>query len=160
MGRAARLARAILCERSHLYVGNEGAWRYWTGTHWEHDHARTIYRFAARLAEEWNGDCANRSDPAAVRNARARREKGLSRAAVSAAVELAISYPCVTCLLADLDAHPYLLNTAAGTVNLRTGAIARTTRATGSLSAPLRARPGDAVPGVGQVPRRSVRRRR
>jgi P4 family phage/plasmid primase-like protien len=30
----------------------------------------------------------------------------------------------VTCLLSDLDAHPYLLNTASGTVDLRTGQVA------------------------------------
>jgi putative DNA primase/helicase len=123
VGRAARLARVILRQRSHLYVGDEGGWRQWTGTCWEHDHARTIYRVAARLAEDWDGDCTDLNDPAAVRAAKRLREKGLTRSAVSAAVELAIAYPGVTGLLSELDAHPYLLNTAAGTVNLRTGEI-------------------------------------
>lgn len=124
VGRAARLARTILRERSHLYVGDEGGWRHWTGTHWDYDHARTVYRLAARLAESWDGDCTDADDPAAVRAAKRAREKGLTRSAVTAAVDLAIAYPGVTCLLSDLDAHPYMLNTADGTVSLRTGELA------------------------------------
>lgn len=123
VGRAARLARAILRERSHMFVGDEGGWRRWTGTCWEPDHTRSVYRLAARLAEEWNGDCADPADPSAVRAAKRLRDKGLTRAAVNAAVELAIAYPGVTGLLSDLDLHPYLLNTADGTVNLRTGQL-------------------------------------
>jgi putative DNA primase/helicase len=124
VGRAARLARVILRQQSHLYVGDEGGWRHWTGTHWEHDHARIVYRLAAQLAEDWDGDCTDPADPTVVRAAKRRRETGLTRSAVSAAVEMAIAYPGVTCLLSALDAHPYLLNTADGTVNLRTGEIA------------------------------------
>jgi putative DNA primase/helicase len=123
VGRAARLARAVLRQRSHLYVGDEGGWRRWTGTHWEQDHTRSIYRLAARLAEDWDGDCSDPEDPAVVRASNRLRDKGLTRSAVVAAVELAIAYPGVTCLLSDLDAHCYLLNTASGTVDLRTGEI-------------------------------------
>lgn len=123
VGRAARLARVILRQRSHLYVGDEGGWRRWTGTHWEHDHTRSVYRLAARLAEGWDGDCADPNDAAAVSAAKRHRDKGLTRSAVNAAVELAIAYPDVTCVLSDLDAHPYLFNTADGTVDLRTGGI-------------------------------------
>lgn len=123
VGRAARLARVILRQQSHLFVGDEGGWRRWTGTHWDHDHARTVYRLAARLAENWDGGCTARDDPAAVRAAKRQRDKGLTRSAITAAVELAIAYQGVTCLLSDLDAHPYLLNTASGTVNLRTSEI-------------------------------------
>jgi putative DNA primase/helicase len=124
VGRANRLARVILRERSHLYIGDEGGWRRWTGACWEHDHARSVYRLAARLAGDWDGDCADPTDEVVVRAARRLREKGLTRAAVNAAVELAIAYPGVTCLLSELDAHPYLLNTADGTVNLRNGKVA------------------------------------
>lgn len=124
VGRAARLARSILCEQSHLFVGDEGGWRRWTGTHWDYDHERTINRLAVCLAERWDGDCTDASDSAAVRTAGRRREKGLTRSAVTAAVDLSISYPGVTRRLSDLDAHPYLLNTADGTVDLRNGDLA------------------------------------
>src|SRR5262249_22158609 len=84
----------------------------------------TVYRLAARLAEEWDGDCTDANDAAAVRAAKRLREKGLTRSAVSAAVELAIAHRGGTWLLSNLDAHPYLLNTADGTVDLRTGELA------------------------------------
>jgi putative DNA primase/helicase len=124
VGRAGRLARTILRDRSHLFIGDAGGWLRWTGTYWEDDHDRTVIRLAARLAAEWDGGCTDPSDAAAVRAAKRLRERGLTRSAINAAVELAIAYPGVTCVLSDLDAHPYQLNTADGTVNLRTGDVA------------------------------------
>ena len=123
VGRAARLARVILRQRSHLYVGDEGGWRRWSGTHWDHDHARTVYRLAARLAEDWDGRLHRPGRSGGGARGEAAPGEGTDALGGQRAVELAIAYPGVTCLLSDLDAQPYLLNTADGTVHLRSGEI-------------------------------------
>jgi putative DNA primase/helicase len=110
VGRAERLARAIVTGQSHFYVAEERRWYTWAGTHWEPDELGTVTRLAIELAKA---------------HPEGRRDAGLTRAGVNAAVDLARATDGVTVSVRELDAHPFLLNTQSGTVDLRTGALHR-----------------------------------
>jgi putative DNA primase/helicase len=58
------------------------------------------------------------------------------RARIEAMVKLARSHPDVALDPQELDADPWLLNVANGTIDLRTGRLGTTTSATSSPSSP------------------------
>jgi putative DNA primase/helicase len=89
-------------------------WFHWDGARWAIDHDERQIREAARelarsLPDDPKGENFKRSS--------------MSATGVSSAVRLAVSDPRVSILAADLDAHPELINTPSGVVNLRTGEI-------------------------------------
>jgi putative DNA primase/helicase len=89
-------------------------WFHWDGCRWAIDHDEREVREAARelarsLPDDPKGENFKRGS--------------MSATGVSSAVRLAVSDPRVSILAADLDAHPELLNTPSGVVDLRTGEI-------------------------------------
>jgi putative DNA primase/helicase len=89
-------------------------WLHWDGERWAIDHDEREIREAAR-------ECA-RSLPKDGRGESFKRNS-MSATGVSSAIRLAVSDPRVSILAVDLDAHPELINTPAGVVDLRNGEI-------------------------------------
>ncbi|MBL8929331.1 MAG: hypothetical protein JNL54_04330 [Kineosporiaceae bacterium] len=98
-------------------VADMGTWWCWQEAVWGRDHDDAHIREAARtLARALPQDGA--ASKAFKRNA-------LSAAGISATVRVAQSDPRVSIRARDLDAHPLLLNTRSGVIDLTTGALTR-----------------------------------
>ncbi len=92
-----------------------GVWWAWTGTAWTRDHDAAVVRESARgLA---------RALPENEDKAKAFKRNSLSSAGISGAVRVAESDPRISIHANQLDAHPLLLNTRSGVVDLRTGQV-------------------------------------
>jgi putative DNA primase/helicase len=88
-------------------------WHHWDGQRWvKDDEGRTVRQHARELA---------RTLPEDGRNASKFKYVSMSSAGLAACVRVAETDPRVSILAGDLDAHPELLNTPSGVVNLRTG---------------------------------------
>lgn len=98
------------------YVPERGTWLTWTGSRWATDPPTggIITEHARRVARE----LPRTSDPD-----RTWRKKSLSADRLRAMVNLARSDRRVVAHVHELDARPYELNTPAGVVDLRTGAL-------------------------------------
>ena len=96
-------------------VADMGTWWTWTGTVWRRDHD------TARLREHARG--LARTLPETTARAKAHKRNSLSSAGISGCVRVAESDPRISVTAAQLDAHPLLLNTPAGVVDLRTGHV-------------------------------------
>ena len=109
-----------------------GRWFAWVGTHWAQDDA-AVYRFALNLskvvhaeADQWRAKKAETSEErekndkiadALINWARKSEMRGTIEAALGLAKRM------LAVKAEDLDADPWALNCANGTVDLRTGAI-------------------------------------
>ncbi|AKJ72333.1 DNA polymerase/primase [Gordonia phage GMA4] len=89
-------------------------WLEWTGTHWAIADDKAPAIDAARIT-------AN-ALPQDTKEKSAHRQKTLSRAGIENMVALASNDFVIRITADELDAHPLLLNTPTGTVDLRTGA--------------------------------------
>jgi putative DNA primase/helicase len=98
-------------------VGDMSAWWHWTGTVWQRDHESAHLREHARALA--------RALPEDGAKAKSFKRNSLSSAGISGCVRVAESDPRIAVRAADLDAHPLLLNTPSGVVDLRTGTITR-----------------------------------
>ncbi|ABW15614.1 phage/plasmid primase, P4 family [Parafrankia sp. EAN1pec] len=96
-------------------VSDMGSWWRWTGKRWERDHDDAHVREAAKILA--------RKLPAETLEQRKYKRASLSSTGLSGATRVAQSDPRVTVLARDLDAHPHLLNTQSGVVDLVTGAV-------------------------------------
>lgn len=111
-GNALRLVDA---HGEHIrYVPQRGSWLTWNGHRWTWDEAGHVHELARGIARGLRAD---------DRESRKHRAVSLSRRGLDAMVALARTDPRAVTHLANLDAKPYELNTPAGVVNLRTGAI-------------------------------------
>ena len=113
---ALALAFAAAHRGSLYYVAGFGKWFYWDGTAYRSDDrlrsmalARVICREAAAGARERHGEALGR--------------RIASAQAVAAVVKLATADPALARSVADFDADPWVLNTPAGIVDLRTGLV-------------------------------------
>lgn len=129
----ANAARIIKRYGARLVVAAD-RWFAWVGTHWAQDDA-AVYRFAMRLSAIINDEADEiearpaDSDEAKERNekiaaaVRGWAKKSEMKGTIDAALSLAKRM--LTIPPEDLDANPWLLNCANGTVDLRTGAISQ-----------------------------------
>lgn len=127
MGNAARMVAQHGLALRH--VGDMG-WLYWCGTHWEADRLKRVQEAAKQTVAEFRRQ-ANRM----LSRASGKEEKEAARVVVAFAcqsenanrinnmIALASSDPVVARRTDDLDSHPYLLNVANGTVDLRSGLL-------------------------------------
>lgn len=127
MGNAARLV--ALHGDALRHVGEMG-WFCWEGTHWEADKLRRVQEAAKHTVAEFRRQAermAARADGKEAKEAAkaicafAAQSENASR--ISNMIALASSDPKVARRTDDLDAHPYLLNVANGTIDLRTGML-------------------------------------
>lgn len=93
-----------------------GRWHRWDGVRWRPDADEAAVRELAKgLA---------RRLPQGDKDDRLFKRNSLSAAGLSSAIRVAASDPRVSVLAEQLDAHPYLLNTPDGVLDLRTGELA------------------------------------
>lgn len=115
-------ANALLLAERHgdqiRYCAQRGLWMHWTGQLWSWcaDRAGGRVREYAKLV--------GRSLPDGDAEARRHKTRTLSARGITDLLAQARSLPTVAVSLADLDAHPYELNTPDGIVDLRTGRTA------------------------------------
>jgi len=94
------------------YVHEWGKWTRWAGDRWVFDRTIAVHNLARKLVREIGAGLDERP--------RARIE---SAATVNAIVSLARSDRAHARVTEDFDADPWLLNTPAGTIDLRTGTM-------------------------------------
>jgi putative DNA primase/helicase len=95
-------------------VADMHRWFHWNGQRWPVDHDEREIREAAReLARSLPNDAEGENF----------KRLSMSATGVSSAIRLAQSDPRISILAAQLDAHPELINTPTGVVNLRTGEV-------------------------------------
>lgn len=114
------------------------AWLTWDGRRWARDTAGRVVEYAKETADAMHALASSymrraeaKDIPAAKREAYAVKAEILSkwafasesRTRIMAMVELAASIPAVRAEAADLDADPFLLNVANGTIDLTTGEL-------------------------------------
>ena len=93
------------------YVANWGAWLRWTGTHWQHDKTLLAFDLIRPVCRGVAATCE-----------RENTAKALTSAKTVAAVEkLAKADRRIAATTDQWDADPWLLNTPAGVIDLRTG---------------------------------------
>jgi len=121
---AGNAERLILLSGQNLkYIGARG-WLVWRKTHWDADETGGAVQAAlamARLLFE-QADALPPTDalrPAAVAHAR----KTESAASIAACLKLAATFPEIARRIEDFDQNAYLLNCAAGTIDLRRNAL-------------------------------------
>jgi putative DNA primase/helicase len=96
-------------------VADMRRWFVWDGTRWALDHEDRAIRGAARALA--------RALPDTTREDKSFKRNSLSATGVSSAIRLAETDRRVSILAAELDAHPELINTPSGIVDLRTGKL-------------------------------------
>ena len=88
-------------------------WFHWTGTVWTRDDVHLVRDHARRVC---------RSAAARIGNPREARRLASDKT-ITAVLRVATSDPALTCRVDALDAHPMLLNTPAGLLDLETGEL-------------------------------------
>ncbi len=104
---------AIEHARTWKYVPAWGAWMYWDGRKWSRDETGAVRERARQVCRK----AAQQSD----RPGDARPIE--SEKTMSACLRIAACDPRIATCTADWDAHPMLLNTPTGVVDLETGEI-------------------------------------
>src|SRR5262245_25676381 len=95
-----------------LYVHEWGKWLRWDGHRWAFDRTIAVHNLARTLVREIGDGITNKKIAARIESA----------ATVNAIVSLARSDRAHARVTEDFDTNPWLLNTPAGTFDLRTGA--------------------------------------
>ena len=104
-------ALAMVFERRHgddlRYCHTAGAWYVWTGTHWRKEATNLAFNWAREICRDF-----------------AKGEAKFAKAATASAVErFAAAARCFAVVAEVWDREPWLMGTAAGTLDLRTGLV-------------------------------------
>lgn len=105
------------------YVPAWRKWLVWNGSHWEKDDTGQANRWAKVIARRLTVDAMSIQDADKRKAALNLARRGESSAGVSGALTLASTEDSIATTPDDLDADPFLLNVANGTVDLRTGEL-------------------------------------
>jgi putative DNA primase/helicase len=98
-----------------------GKWLAWDGRRWAVDATGEVERRAVETVASIYTEAANADDKDERKAIARHAERSEARRAIDAMIALARSRPGVPIMPDDLDADPWALNTASGTVDLRTG---------------------------------------
>src|SRR5215204_997999 len=98
-----------------------GKWLVWDGRRWAVDATGEVERRAVETVASIYTEAANADDKDERKAIARHAERSEARRAIDAMIALARSRPGVPIMPDDLDAYPWALNTASGTVDLRTG---------------------------------------
>lgn len=118
-------ARRLIAHQGHdlRYVPAWGAWLAWNGQHWERDEDGAVQRRARQTVADMYAEAATLDDPDR-RKALARwAAKSESRGRLESMVALAQAEAGTPVGHEQLNAAPYLLAVANGTIDLRTGEL-------------------------------------
>jgi P4 family phage/plasmid primase-like protien len=110
-------ALKLITEHRHRLrrVADMKKWFVWDGCRWAQDHEDRATREAARELA--------RLLPANTKDQATFKRNSMSATGVSSAVRLAETDPRISIRAAELDAHPDLINTPSGVVDLRTATV-------------------------------------
>jgi putative DNA primase/helicase len=104
------------------YVPAWRRWLVWDGSRWTHDTTGQAHRWMKAIARRLTADAIAIADKDDRKAAIAAARRGESSHAVAGALTLAGTEAEIVVTPDDLDADPFLLNCANGTLDLRTGA--------------------------------------
>lgn len=102
------------------YVAAWDRWLIWDGTKWAHDERRLVFDMARALCRQVLEEQLDRID-LKIEQRRAIRHRFGSAATIWAVVKLVSADPRHAIAVHQLDTNPWMLNTPAGTFDLRTG---------------------------------------
>lgn len=105
------------------YIPAWRRWLVWDGRRWAHDDTGQAARWMKAIARRLTADATAEEDEATRRRAVHDTRRGESSAGVSGALTLASTEDKIAVTPDLLDADPYLLNCANGTLDLRTGEL-------------------------------------
>lgn len=97
------------------YVDGWGRWMCWDGTRWREDDTLAVFDRCRDVCRRASSECGDAQERAAIKIAAAQTVAAIERLARADRRHAA--------KIEQWDADPWLLNTPAGTVNLRTGEI-------------------------------------
>lgn len=103
------------------YVQAWRRWLIWDGTRWAQDATGQAARWQKAIARRLTTDAIAMTDKDERRNAMNAARRGESSAGVSGALNLASTEAAIAVTPDHLDADPFLLNCANGTLDLHTG---------------------------------------
>ena len=123
-------ARALVREHGKdlRYCHPWKCWLVWTTTHWTRDTSGRVMHLATQTIKGMAAQVAALDD-AQARTLLAHIKRSLSTARLKAMVEQARVGDGIPVQPEDMDTHPWLLNCANGTLDLRTGALLEHNRA-------------------------------
>jgi len=102
------------------YVPAWRRWLAWDGTRWAHDTTGQAIRWMKAIARRVTTDAIAIVEEKERKTALNVARRGESSAGIAGALALASTHDAIAISPADLDADPYLLNCANGTLDLRT----------------------------------------
>lgn len=111
------------------YVTSWRTWIIWDGSRWAIDMTDRIRTMAAATVRGIYREVAAESDAAKRKALAAWAKQSESAARIQAMITLAGALPKMAIAPAELDAQPWLLNCANGTIDLQTGALRPANRA-------------------------------
>lgn len=114
-------ARRLVATYGHhlRYVAEWGRWIVWNGRCWQPDVTGEVMRRAKLTAEQILDEARDDKSEKLFRHAL----KSQSATGLTAMVNVASTEPTIPVLVSELDADPWLLTVANGTVNLKTGQL-------------------------------------
>ena len=121
LGNAERLAATH--GHNLRYCHEWGRWLVWTGRRWEDDRRGLVNQQAKRAVRQIYAEAAGITDEDLRKEIVKWGLRSEAKTRIDAMVGLAQSEPGLPVTVDELDAHPWLLNVANGTVDLRTGAL-------------------------------------
>lgn len=121
LGNARRLVEAH--GRNMRHASEWGTWLAWDGTRWRRDITGDVERLAKRIVDSIYTEIGAEPNDGRRKELFKHWMKSQSSNAILAMMRLARSEPGVSILSDELDADPWLLNVANGTVDLRDGSF-------------------------------------
>ena len=98
-------------------------WLVWTGTHWQRDTSGAVMQMAKQTIKRLARSIETMADEQAIAALMAHIKSSLNTAKLKAMLESAQSEPGIPVQPEKVDANPWLLNCANGTLDLCTGAL-------------------------------------
>jgi putative DNA primase/helicase len=118
-------ARRLIAAHGHRlrYCKPLGQWYEWDGTRWSPDQTGAIWRWAKDTVRQLGREAADTADDQRRQATLKWALKSEEKKVMGSMIELAWSEPGVSILPDAFDCDPWVLNTPAGTVNLKTGRL-------------------------------------
>jgi len=107
----------------YRYVPGWGAWLCWDGIRWQRDTLGTVVEAAKDMVTTMMAEAVAMADPDERKKALGWALKSESAHGIEAMLKLARTVPGIPVEPDQLDADPWLLNVANGTINLRAGRL-------------------------------------
>jgi P4 family phage/plasmid primase-like protien len=121
LGNSRRLVKLFGAKIRYCYVW--GVWLVWDGKRWKEDRTGAIYRLAKKAARSIAAEITDDLDDAEAKALLKWALESESKKRLDAMIALAQSEPGIPVEPHQLDADPWLLNVANGTLDLRSGQL-------------------------------------